>query len=193
MVELEASLAAEPDARMIAHSIESGHPFLNLVLDMDNVREFHKSQNDSGKTYLADFLIASVSQGEMLITKLRARMEIFSGLDIPHPYRIVFDKTTYLDGISPINTFIRYGSGKIAEIDDAFSGNGNSRDYMLTRTDVGFKRLIEGDEVRLNELGDIVRCGIALEAKAHPKQVGPPFIVATLQPRKPVSFTSHNE
>ena len=81
----------------------------------------------------------------------------------------------------------------MGEIEQAFSGNGDAYQNMLVGTNGGFQRLINHDEVGFDELSDIVRCAISLEAKANPKFVGPPFDVATLQPGKLVEVVSYQE
>jgi hypothetical protein len=192
MTEIESSLAAQKiNAGIVAHAIQESHPFINLVRIKEILRLFYNRQIDSGKGYLADFFVASASSDGMQLLRVRAKITI--SMIIDGEWRIVFDKTTYFDGHSSVDPFVRYGTGKMAEIDKAFSRNGDAYQDMLIRTNGSFGRLLNGNEVGLDELRDVVRCAISLEAKANPKQVGPPFVVATLQAGKPVSVTSYSE
>jgi hypothetical protein len=88
---------------------------------------------------------------------------------------------------------LHYEIGRVAEIEKAFSGDGDHYQDMLIRTNGSFARLLGREKVSLNELRNIVRSSIALEAKANPETVGPPFVVATLQPGNPVVVMSYSD
>jgi hypothetical protein len=191
-IEADPRLELNANAERIVSFIETSHPFIELIRCEEVLHEFHKFQVDSGKGYLADFLVASASFGELLVVRTRARMTLVTQLDAAE-WKIVFDRSIRHDGRPQTNPFVRHGAGKTAQIDSAFSGNGDHYQDMLIRTNGSFMRLLNGSEVSLDELRDIVRCAMSLEAEANPKQVGPPFVVATLQPRKPVSVTTYGE
>jgi hypothetical protein len=194
MAEIEADPRIElnANAMTIVNFIETTHPFIELIRREEIIREFYKFQCDSKKGYLADFLVASAFHEEMLVIRKRIRMTLTSHTNGPE-WNIVFDGTTYPDRDSPINPFIRYGAGKMGQIDKAFSGDGDCYHKMFVLTNGSFSKLRDGGKVSLDELRNTVRSAISLEAKANPKQVGPPFVVATLQPGKPVSVTSYSE
>ena len=187
-IESDPRLELKADARAILSFIETSHPFIELIRVEEVLRDFHKFQINSGKGYLAEFLVASAFPDELLVLRTKVRMEARGP-----EWKIVFDRPANRERQPAVNSFVRHGAGKIAQIDNAFSGKGNRYQDMLVHTNGSFMRLLNGHEVSLDELRDIVRCAIALEAKASPEQVGPPFIVATLQAGKPVSVTSYSE
>ena len=191
-IETDQRIKENADATTIASLIETTHPFIDLIRREEVVREFDKVQRDSQKGYLADFLVASAFPAENLAIRIRIRMAPVAHSNGPK-WKVFFDRTTYPDRVSPVGPYIRYGAGKLVEIDKAFSGDGDRYQDMLALTNGGFARLLNGNELSLDELRNAVRSAISLEAKANPEQVGPPFVVATLQPSEPVSVTSYNE
>ena len=188
-IESDPRMESNANAQTIVHLIETTHPFIKLIRRDEVVREFYKFQYDSKKGHLADFLIASASLDELLVIGTRLSMECVPQLNGLVEWKVVFRKTMH----TPVTPFVRYGAGKLAEIDHAFRRNGDSYQDMLASTNGSFADLLDGKEVCLDELREIVRCAISLAAKNNPKQVGPPFVVATLQPGKPVSVTSYSE
>jgi len=108
-------------------------------------------------------------------------------------WKIVFETTVHFDGPPPVDSFLHHEVGRVAEIKKAFSGDGDAYQDMLIRTNGGFARLLRREEVSLDELRNIARSAIALEAKTNPETVGPPFIIATLQPGNPVVVMSYRE
>jgi hypothetical protein len=188
-IEFDPRVKSNANARNIAKFIETSHPFIDLIRRDDVLREFYRFQCDSQKGYLADFLVASASLDELLVIGTRLSMELVSQLNGPPEWRVVFRGTTH----TLVAPFARFGAGKLAEIDDAFRRNGNCYQDMTSRTNGRFTDLLDGKPVSLDELSKIVRSAISLAARNNPNQVGPPFVVATLQLGKSVSLTSYSE
>jgi len=184
MTQIEASLPVEINAAILADQIAKTHPFIKLFKSEKTARGLVEFERTKG--YLADFLIASASIERLMLIRLRAEIS-------PIQNAVEFNRMTYFDGSAPVSPFVRNGAGRMGEIDQAFTGNGNTYQQMLVCTNGSFKRLIEGNEVTPNELCEIVRCAISLEGKAEHKSVGPPFVVAALQPGKTISVTSYSE
>lgn len=178
-IESDPRLELKADARAILNFIETSHPFIELIRVEEVLRDFYKIQIDSGKGYLAEFLVASAFPNELLVLRTKVRMEACGP-----EWKIVFDRPANRERQPVVNSFVRHGAGKIAQIDNAFSGKGNRYQDMVTRTNGSFMQLLNGHEVSLDELRNIVRCAIAMEAKANPEQVGHPL---SLQPCKPAS------
>ena len=184
MAKIESNLPVELNAATIANHIQKRHPFIRLFRHKKEREHFYHQQFTKG--YLTDFLIGSISQAQMSLLQVRLSVNV-------EERRLISTITTHLDGLAPPGSFVRYGAGRMAEINNAFGGNGDAYQNMLVGTNGNFKRLIEGEKVTLDELCNIVRCAISLEAKANPEMVGPPFVIATLQPSKPVAVASYNE
>ena len=188
-IQSDPRMESNADARNIVSLIETSHPFIDLIRRDDVLREFYRFQCDSQKGYLAQFLVASASHDELLLIGTRLSMDSVPQPNGPVEWRVVFRKTIH----TPVTPFVRYGAGKLAEIDNAFLRNGDCYKDMIASTNGGFADLLDGEEVNLDRLREIVRCAISLAAKHNPKQVGPPFVIATLQPGKPVSVISYSE
>jgi len=177
MREIAQNLPVETDAHVIARIIETAHPLVDIVeqdgdLLWEQLWDFQQPQD-----HFATFMVASVflNRFSLLTVNLSVNYE---------ERKIVFTPTTHFDGPAPIGAFKHHGVGRIAEIEKAFSRDGDAYQYMVSDTYGSFERLIEGQEVSLDELRDIVCCAISLEAEANPEHVGPPFVTATLQPGK---------
>jgi hypothetical protein len=183
MAKIESGLPVEPDAATIASCIENSHPFIRLF-EAESESFYYKQYEKGG--YLADFLIASICQARMSLFRVRLAIDT-------EERRLAFTITTHFDGLSPQSSFAAYGAGRTGEINKAFGGNCDAYQDMLVGTNGYFGRLIKGEKVTLDELRDIVRCAIFLEAKANPETVGPPFVIATLQPSKPVAVASYSQ
>ena len=177
MREVELNLPAEADAQFIANYIEKKHPFL----DMFKIEQqaFGLLHNQDRKGYLAEFLVASISG--TLFSLITVKVSIDES-----QWSVVFKPTTHYHGEPPIRSFVRHRAGRAGEIDKALRQEGDAYHYMLSGTRGAFDRLIKGQVVSLDELRDTVRCALKLEAKANPQYVGPPFVIATLQPIKPI-------
>jgi hypothetical protein len=183
MAKIESRLAIEMDAAAIAAYIRKRHPFLRLIRIEQHRQGFEYEQVRKG--YLTDFLIASIFQGRVSLLRVRLSVNL-------KERRLIFTTTTHFNGLAPASSFVYYGAGRLSEINKAFGGQGDAYQDMLVGTNGNFGRLVKGEKVSLDELRDIVRCAISLEAKANPETVGPPFVIATLQPSKPVAVASYS-
>jgi hypothetical protein len=184
MKEVERCLSVEADAHTIARYIATAHPFLEMF--KVEKQAYGLIQHNDWKGYLAEFLVASASEHQFSVLAIRASVR-------HEQWTVEFTTTLHFDGMPPINSFVRHGVGRIAEIDKAFSRNGDAYYDMLTGTDGSFERLIEGQVVSLYDLRDVVRCALRLETKANPQFVGPPFVIATLQPSKLIEIVTYTE
>lgn len=184
MAKVEQNFQFATDARTIASLIEATHPFVDIFKVERQAYSLYEYQK--GKGYLAEFLVVSIVAERFSVVTVRASVD---GMN----WKIVFKTTVHLDRPSPINSFLHHEVGRIGEIKKAFSGNGDTYEDMLVRTDGSFGRLLGGEKVGLDELRNIARSVIALEAKANPETVGPPFSIATLQHGKPVVVMSYSK
>lgn len=174
-------LPAELGAFALADLIERIHPFRQLI-STDTSITLKDRQLERG--HLAEFLIASASENWITLLRVRIEMKL-------KEWKLAFLPTIEFDGIPPTDRFKFHTSGRAAQINHAFSRDGDAYKNMVLWTEGAFQRFIEGAEVSLDERRTIVRCAILLEAKANPEAVGPPFVIATLEPGKFVSMTSY--
>ena len=96
------------------------------------------------------------------------------------------------DGESMEAPFKGYGAGRFIEIENALTDrNSNAHKEVSTEIPMIFNRLFIGKKLSQDELCAVARKLITLQAKANPEHVGPPFRIATLYPRHPVTVTDY--
>lgn len=184
MAHIKTNVPPDIDAASLSEIVKRTHPFKEMFKSEKKARGLYGFQCTKG--YLGDFVIGSASSDRVELIHIRVAVGTFE-------FSIAFTDISSLNYIPPVRPFVRYGAGRMGEIDKAFGGKGDGYQEMLVRTNGGFQRLIDGQEVALDELRGIVRCAISLESKAEHKSVGPPFIVATLQPSKSIFVTTYEE
>lgn len=183
MAGLKSRLSSRPNAWQLARIVRMRHPFKGLIRTCRE--ELHRNQYPRG--YLAHFLIGSVAAGEATLIELKVRIAP-ADAQIPEE-RLLFETTIIFDGpMSELSRPKPHTVGRADRIKRALSGSGHAHKSMLIRTCGRFQRFCDGQDLRLNELRNIILCLLRMEAHsgASREYVGLPFRVATLEPGKPI-------
>jgi len=178
---IESKLSPDLEADALARAIEReiSEPFRQAFRKIKGAA--HQMLNYSArKGHLASFFIAYGFTLRQII------------VSVDEPKRAITANTEVKSDREPRELTPKgYGAGRFKEIEKAiYERNSDAHKNILALHPVGFKRLLNGQELSQEELGTIMRSLIQIQAKADPEHVGPPFRIATIYPGQTIRVTN---